>query len=179
VRVFLGCRIDADDATRVSAALDDLRRTCTSPALRWTPLANYHVTLRFFGELSRAQVDRVGRLVEPIAVTAAPIDCLAMPPQPFPSARRPKVIVLPIDSGGRLEQLAMQCNDVLRTEFGPPDKPFKAHLTVLRCSRGARFEQPGADLSVALGLTSMVVFESTLAHGGPRYTPLQEFRLGR
>jgi len=73
----------------------------------------------------------------------------------------------------------MQCNDVLRTEFGPPDKPFKAHLTVLRCSRGARFEQPGADLSVALGLTSMVVFESTLAHGGPRYTPLQEFRLGR
>jgi 2'-5' RNA ligase len=178
VRVFLACRIEAPDAAHVHAALEPFHRIYTGEAYRFVPSTNYHVTLRFFGDLPRAAVDRVVELIEPIAVAAAPIHCRTAAPQPLPPTRRPSVIVLPIGSAGRLEQLAATCNDVLAPEFGPPDKLFKAHLTVIRCRRGAKFVAPARDLVVPLLLRSAVVFESTSFDGAPRYTPLWQRRLG-
>lgn len=179
MRAFLACRIDTGDATRLHAGLEPFRQIYKSRRFGWTPSVNYHVTLRFFGELSQVAVDHVWRLVEPIVAATPPLDCRATAPQPLPNARRVKVIVLPIDSDGRLEQLAMQCNDALATEFGPPDKPFRAHLTVIRARPGARLTESTQDLVVPLVLSSVAVFESTLLSGRPRYTALRERRLGR
>jgi len=179
VRAFLACRIDTADATRLNAALEPFRQVYTGRGFRWTPPANYHVTLRFFGELSQTAVERVWRLVEPILSNVSPIDCRATAPRPLPNARHPRVLVVPIDSDGRLERLATQCNDALGKEFGPPDKTFRAHLTVIRVGTGARLIESAQHLIVPLALTSVAVFESTQLDGGPRYTSLRDLRLGR
>ena len=155
-----------------------MRRAYGGAAYKWVPPANYHVTLRFFGELSAAQVERAGRLIEPVAAATPPFDGRASSAQPLPNRRKPNVIVLPIESSGRLEALAADCSRVLHAEYGAPDKPFKAHLTVIRCGRGARFVESSHAIEFPLAFTRIALFESTAGNGAPQYTPLREFRLG-
>jgi len=178
VRSFLACIVDRTMADGLHADLEPIRRTYTGAAYRWVPPANYHVTLRFFGELNAVQVDRAVALIEPVAASTPRVECRTSAARPLPSRRKPNVIVLPIESAGRLEALAADCGRVLNGVFGPPDKPFKAHLTVIRCGRGARFfERPDA-FDFPLAFTHIALFESTAGNGAPKYTPLREFRLG-
>jgi 2'-5' RNA ligase len=145
---------------------------------KWVPRANYHVTVRFFGELNADQVDRAATLIESVALATLPFDGRASAAKPLPNRRKPSVIVLPIESSGRLESLAADCARVLNADFGPADKPFKAHLTVIRCGRGARFKETAALVDVSLSFAHIALFESTSGNGAPTYTPLREFQLG-
>lgn len=178
VRAFLACPIDAAAATQLCAALEPLRTIYSGGAFRWIPPANYHVTLRFFGELPPESIAAIDRLIQAIAAAGGPIRCVAAAPQPLPHARSPRVIVLPVASNARLEHLAAQCSAALVGEFGPADKPFKAHVSVVRCGRGARFIESPTEYAFPLTLTHMALFESTSTKGGPRYTPRREYRLG-
>ena len=160
------------------AALEPLRGIYTGSAFRWVPPSNYHLTVRFFGELPSTAVAAIDALIGPIADAAGPIRCVAAAPQPLPRTRSPSVIALPVASDARVEQLAALCNAALVGEFGPPDKPFKAHVTVVRCRRGARFVESPNDFAFSLALTRLVLFDSSSSKAGPRYTPLREYRLG-
>jgi 2'-5' RNA ligase len=178
VRVFLACSVDRTAAERLHAELEPMRRTYGASAFNHVPAANYHVTLRFFGELTRAQVDRAAGLIEPVAAASVRFDGRAVSARPLPNKRRPNVIVLPIESSGRLEALAVAVGNAIDAEFGPPDKPFKAHLTVIRCRRGARFIEQANNLDFRLEFIQVALFESTAGNGAPTYTPLRQFRLG-
>jgi 2'-5' RNA ligase len=178
VRIFLACSVDRATADRLHADLGPMRRAYRSAAYRWVPPANYHVTLRFFGELNAAQVDCAVQLIEPVASAASRFDARASSARPLPNRSRPNVIVVPIESSGRLEALAADCSRVLNGVFGPPDKPFEAHLTVIRCGRGARFIEPPDDVDFPLAFTRIALFESTAGNGAPKYTALREFHLG-
>ena len=179
MRVFLACCVEPEAARRLYAALEPLRRLYAGPAYRATPPENYHVTLRFFGELKQDDVDRVGRCVEPVAGAAAPIDCRTTSLLALPNARRPSVIGLVVESGGRVEALAAHVNRALDADFGPPDKPFKAHLSVIRCRRDARFDAFAAGFESGLTFARIALFRSDPAGDGPRYSVLRAFRLGR
>ena len=178
MRVFLACAVDHRTADRLWRDLEPLRRAYSGTAYKWVPPANYHVTLRFFGELDADQVDRAVTLIEPVVTVAPRFEGRASSARPFPNRRRPNVIVLPIESSDRLEALAADCGRVLNDAFGPPDKPFKAHLTVIRCRRGARFVEAADTLDVPLAFTHVALYESAAGNGAPKYTALREFRLG-
>ena len=162
---------------QLHAALEPLRAVYQGGAFRWVPPSNYHLTIRFFGELPSAAVAAIDGLIGPIADAAGPIRCVAAAPQPLPRTR-PRVIALPVASDARVEQLAALCNAALVGEFGPADKPFKAHVTVVRCRRGARFIESPNDFAFSLALTRLVLFESSSSKAGPLYTPVREYRLG-
>lgn len=178
MRAFLACCVEAEAARQLYAALEPLRRLYAGRDYRSTPPDNYHLTLRFFGELRPDDVDRVGRNVRPVAEAAARIDCRTTSLLALPNARRPSVIGLSVESAGRIEALASEVNRVLDEDFGPPDKPFKAHLSVIRCRRGARLKAFADDLEFGLTFARIALFRSDPADEGPRYSVLQEFRLG-
>ncbi len=175
MRAFLACCIDGDCAALASALAGHADRY-RSDGYRWIPAANYHVTLRFLGELTQLQVDRVVESVRGVADDVASIACRALSLQPLPSPQRPSVIALPIDSAGRLESLAAELNAVLENDFGPPDHPFRAHLSVVRCRRGARFLGANSTLDFPLTMGGVTLFESRRSNSGSRYVPLWTFR---
>ena len=96
----------------------------------------------------------------------------------LPSARRPSVIALELESGGAIEELAERANTVLDSDFGAPDKPFKAHLTIVRCRNGARVVPPANPIDFELRFDRVALFESSQAPSGVRYAVLEEFALG-
>jgi 2'-5' RNA ligase len=158
--------------------LGPYRAKLGEPDFRWIDPRNYHVTLRFFGDLSRDQIGRAARAVAPVAAAASPLDCRIGALLPLPSARRPKVIALALDSAGTLERLAAAANAAFEPEFGVPDKPFKAHLTIVRCRRGARMRRATDPIGGTLHFDRVALFESSQAPTGVRYAVLEEFVLG-
>src|SRR5262245_38234368 len=137
MRVFAACRLDHDAAILLDRTLAPLRAVLPDKHFRSVALENFHVTLRFFGEVSAEAATKIGHLIETVAQTGTPFDCRTAAPMPLPNGRRPSVVALPIESNGELERLTNNCNnafanafaDAFAAAFGGPDKPFRAHLT--------------------------------------------------
>src|SRR5688572_25474295 len=111
---------------------------CTpSRNIRWTPVEQLHVTLRFLGdtdsEMREVLLERLGDVrVEPFVL---PIEGVGAFPQKGP----PRVLWAGVGSGHpRLHQLRKQIDDLLLAAGVDADlRTFHPHITVGRCSENA------------------------------------------
>jgi 2'-5' RNA ligase len=93
---------------------------------------NFHFTLIFLGEISENDVDRIKEMLagfqfEPFTITYTGIGA-------FPNPARARVVWVGVDSEGA-QKLSALANDVVAkmSELGfNADKPFSAHMTLLR-----------------------------------------------
>jgi len=150
----------------------------------WTKPENFHMTVRFLGDLEASGAVRVGDAVVRGAEGAvAPLASLGRVGA-FPSFERPRVLWVGIAAGepellalGRLVNAAIDA-----AGFDRADKPFRPHLTLGRVREGARgFEalrayRPPAPPEAAR-LDRILVMKSDLHPSGARYTALREVRL--
>jgi RNA 2',3'-cyclic 3'-phosphodiesterase len=93
---------------------------------------NFHFTVIFLGEISDQDVGRIKEMLagfqfEPFTITYAGIGA-------FPDPAHARVVWVGLDSGGA-QKLTALANDIIAkmSELGfKADKPFSAHLTLLR-----------------------------------------------
>lgn len=93
---------------------------------------NFHFTVIFLGEISDQDVGRIKEMLagfqfEPFTITYAGIGA-------FPNPAHARVVWVGVDSGGA-QKLTALANDIIAkmSELGfKADKPFSAHLTLLR-----------------------------------------------
>jgi 2'-5' RNA ligase len=154
--------------------------------LRWVAPANLHLTLRFLGQISARELERVReatrracREVPAFRITLAGVGA-------FPDLWRPQVVWVGVTDGvGTLADLARRLEDaLLRERFAPDPRGFSPHLTLARVRDpglqarlgrllpGLREERVGEQ-----GVTAVVVMESLLGPEGAIYTPVEEVRL--
>lgn len=172
----------------VRRALGELvRRLASSGAdVKWVGEENFHLTLKFLGEVEPARLPELGEALSRVAGETAPFRFTAAGTGAFPSVRRPRVIWVGVDRGrDELRELAGRVDGAL-AELGFPreDRPFTAHLTVGR----VRSPRGGEALVELLSSTAfperevaveeMVLFQSVLGRGGPVYTALGRYPLG-
>jgi RNA 2',3'-cyclic 3'-phosphodiesterase len=147
LRAFLAVYADAAANEGMAAFLADLRRT--DAPVRWEKAAQLHITMRFLGDVARADLlhlarDLAGR-TGGIAPFAGSIDSVGA----FPNLRRPRIVWLGFDAPPpAFASLHAAVRDACAAAGLPPeDKPFTPHITVGRVREQAR---PG-DLEKALG----------------------------
>jgi 2'-5' RNA ligase len=137
-----------------------------------------HLTMKFFGEVPP---DRLEVIEE--AVRAAVPGTGALPLQlaevgAFPSFHRPRIIWVGLSAPPQLELLQDRLER--RAEaigFPPEGTPFRPHVTLARVREGQRL--PAGSLQglasqyqpVAFLASELVLYESVLGRGGPRYEP--------
>ena len=146
------------------------------PGLRWTTEDQWHVTVRFLGEVSAGDVEGVkaalGRLgpggrAGMVTATAGPaLERLG-----------PSVLSLPVAG---LEEMAAAVSD-LTAGYGQPagGRPFRGHLTIARAARGV---DPRPPLPVPFAATweiaEVTLVASVLHPAGARYEVIARYRLG-
>lgn len=152
--------------------------------LTWVRPENLHLTARFLGDLDEGEVRRACGSVHAAAEALhAPVAALGRLGG-FPNLERPRVVWAGLAAGGdEVSDLARIVNDALRREgFGPPDKPFRPHVTLARVRdrasglsaiRDAALPPPPGPGS----LDRVAVMKSDLHPSGSRYTALSEVRL--
>jgi len=181
-RTFVALWIPPDWAAYVGGVSGDL--ASRTSGLSWVKPENVHLTIRFLGDLGDSGVRRVcDSVARSAAAEPAPRARLGALGA-FPSLARPRVVWLGLAEGGEAAAaLAHRVNDALAREgFGPPDKPFRPHLTLARVREGARGLEALRDPALppppeASFLDRVAVMKSDLSPAGARYTALAEVRL--
>lgn len=162
-----------------AAEIQDVVRDRMPPrSVRWVQPTNFHLTVRFLGDLDHAGVERVSELVQ-LQAGFAPIELTLGTVSAFPGPTRPSIIWIDlIDREGNLEGLVQRVErGLIGGGFGPPDKPWRSHLTLGRVQRGARAPRdwhlvPAVPKSV-YRVDTLALMQSELRPEGPRYTALE------
>ena len=167
---YLG-RVERDLADRMSG-------------LSWGEPDNMHITIRFLGDLEDDGVRRAGESTRRGAEHHEAFLARLGGPGAFPSMNRPRLLWAGLEEGAEEAiALARSVNEALKRDgFGPPDKPFKPHITLARVRDRAqgveafRGYAPPEPPEGAL-LDRIVMMKSDLHPAGARYTALEEIRL--
>ena len=166
-------------ARRAAAAAAAELEACTT-GVRWVREEAYHVTLRFLGQVDPELIPDLARGVAGEVGQQDPFSLRLGAPQVFPSPRRPRVVVPPLEPERPLARLAAAVEAAV-VDAGLPaeERPFRAHLTLGR-SRGrgvgALPSLPASE--VEFPVAEVVLYRSRLHRDGARYTPLERIPLG-
>ncbi len=182
-RVFVA--VDVGDAVRreaarvVSALQVKLEAAKTPPKVVWVKPAALHVTIRFLGEVDRAEVERITPLLAP-PIQLAPFDVRWRGIGTFPNNRHPRALWLGVINGAT--QLAAIEAEITRRLVGSAveldDRALLPHLTLGRVKMaGAGVDWPkllqSAEVRNATSFIDHVtLYESRLSQYGPHYTEL-------
>jgi 2'-5' RNA ligase len=139
------------------------------PGVRWTTSEQWHVTLRFFGDVDDPTpitdaltnaLDGTGPITATIGPHAAVLD--------------KRVIYLPVTG---LEGVATTIGAATAAFGDPPRRGrFKGHLTLAR-TKGARVDLSALDLEHTWEVDEVDVLRSHLGSEGARYETLERFAL--
>jgi 2'-5' RNA ligase len=190
LRLFIALETNAAMQTALREAQRTLQRREELP-VRWTPLAQMHLTLQFLGNVMAVHVPALDAALRGAVSPHAAVLLRAGAVGAFPSTHAPRVLWL--DVRGEVDALTALQRDVARAVWEVEGvvadrKAFRPHLTLGRVREGKR-DMPGAN-AVAAALARPVavptaawpvgevaLIRSVLGAGGPRYTVLGRYPL--
>lgn len=154
--------------------------------LGWTRTEQLHVTLRFLGEWPPDRLDDLQAGLAAAAGDSAPFDMRTGGLAAFPGWRRPRVLILQMESGGALEALAARIAVEMARRcpgLGAEAGGFRAHLTLARFRAGpspselAALRREAAPRVSGIDVTGIRLVQSTLAPGGALHATRAVFPL--
>lgn len=185
MRAFVAIDLPKELHAALSREQSVLRRA--APDARWTRPEGIHLTLKFLGEITDRQCERVREALGqfgPRQKFIVEVKGFGF----FPDVRRPRVFWAGVEAPPALEQLAEDVEKAAtRLGFAPENRPFKPHLTL------ARFKEPrpqpallaaleertgGAPEAFSLGrfeVSEFFLYESRLSPEGAQYVKLAQF----
>lgn len=169
-RIFVAIPLDA----HVRNALDAWPKP-DIPTARWVRKEQYHITLKFLGDVTPPQVESVGAAVRQIASEwSGPIQLGVEGIGAFPNVKRARIVWAGLvgDIQG-LAGLQRRVEDALATEgFEREERAFRPHITLARIKVPQplpRFEGPSRSFG-RWTAQCIQVMESVLHPEGARYS---------
>ncbi len=137
-----------------------------------------HLTMKFFGEVPPGRLEVIEEAVRAAAPGTGALPLQLADLGAFPDERRPRIIWVGLDAPPALELLQDRLERRAESIGFPLEgNPFRPHVTLARVREGQRLP-PGALESlegqydqVAFLASELVLYESVLGRGGPRYEP--------
>jgi len=182
VRLFIAVKIPFGPSLR---ELAEELKACPG-RVKWVEEENFHVTLKFLGEVPEALVDTVDRGIKE-AVEGVPSSVVVLRGVgAFPNLRRPRVIWVGMDSADVLRELQRRVESSLtKLGFEREKKPFHPHVTLGRVKRleggtncfeevSSRWEE---EVLGKVTVDRVYLIESTLTPRGPLYTVIYTYPL--
>jgi RNA 2',3'-cyclic 3'-phosphodiesterase len=195
MRIFIALDIDREIRERIARFAEGVQNF--APDAKWVGPETFHITLKFIGEKSPEEVERVRQVLR--AVKDNPLAVSFSGTGFFPNPRSARVFWVGIHADKALQQLAERVDEataslgISREEHG-----FKPHLTLAR-ARGAsgsprqRTRDPGSQPSFTrlqeklqglsepdfgtMTATEFFLYESKLSPKGAQYTKLERYAL--
>jgi 2'-5' RNA ligase len=158
--------------------------TVSSEGVRWVDPGNSHLTLKFLGDASTDQLDRLDERLRAIAASVGPVEVHAGETGAFPNWKHPRVLWLGLVGAEPIVTLAETIEVAAReVGFEPERRSFSPHLTLARVKRPrsarrvarvVRGWRPSIGVEV---VSEIVLYRSDLCSDGARHTPLARYEL--
>lgn len=184
LRLFVACEVPDAQKLSIEKAIQDLRLTL--PKARWIVREQWHVTLKFLGEVADERLAEVTEIVSASASGAPATEARLTDIGSFPNARRARVLWVGLDDP---QEVMASLASALEEEFGKAGfrkegRKLHPHLTLARF----RVPQPIEEELASSGpyefdhspfeIGQVVLFRSRLSPKGATYEPLERTLLG-
>ena len=185
IRAFLAIEPPENILQEISRLQDKLKREI-SGRLSWTRPQGQHLTLKFFGDISRDDINSISAAVQKRVVAEQTLSLKIENLGVFPDARRPRVLWCGITGDvERLINLQKKLDsDFATLGFPAEDRPFTAHLTLARIKdprditgMSEALKKYGTFTAGEFTSDKLFLFQSNLSSQGAVYTKLAEFAL--
>jgi 2'-5' RNA ligase len=188
--LFVAIPLPESIKDEIEKAQTELRRGLAEDCVRWTKRAQFHLTLKFLGDVEAERVADLKNVVSNACEKFPAMQLRAERIGFFPQARSPRVVWVGVnDPAGTLPQLQNAVDAALK-EYSreKPEGIFTGHVTL---GRVKMIKRPQADLLAKLALDmatrrfgewtadKVELIRSELASDGARYTTLAAVDLGR
>ena len=175
IRAFIAVRMPENISSELENFLAELRPLSK---IRWVKYGQFHITLKFLGELEPGVIAQVKDSLMPLK-NFKPFTIELSYIGAFPNLNSPKVIWLSGDKGAReLAQLSRRVNEVLYEEvdLAKDEKRVKPHLTLARVKDERLTEELIRKLGEVKNFSwvcdELFLMRSELTPKGPIYTEL-------
>ncbi len=183
LRSFIAIELPAELQQAIARATAGLQADLPRPLVRWVAPHNIHLTLKFLGDVSPANLERLADVLRNEAEAHAGFRAAVGGLGVFPNPRRPRVIWIGFDAPAGLARLQRGVEAACaRLGYPAEGRGFSPHLTLGRVAQtvtSAETERIRQALQVtqigALGefpVEAIHIFKSDLQPGGSVYTRL-------
>jgi 2'-5' RNA ligase len=139
-RLFIALAIPDAVKETIEATQAELRRLLPPKAARWTRREQFHLTLRFLGNVAASRVEELVEACRSACQSFSPLYLCAGRIGFFPKAREPRVVWVGISDLD--DRLAAMWNAVQSATqpftSEPPESGFTGHVTLARVNRLTR-----------------------------------------
>jgi 2'-5' RNA ligase len=141
-RLFIALSISDSVRREMEVAQNELREALPGRAVRWTRPDQFHLTLKFLGDVPVGRVDLLIDSVRKACACFSSLSLIAEGLGCFPNERRPRVIWIGMHDHPQLKPLQSAIN-IATTEFGQAEleKDFKGHFTIGRIKEISSLER--------------------------------------
>jgi len=185
LRLFLAIAVPEDIRTELRRLQLELEPLLPPRAVRWTKPEQFHLTLKFLGNVPATDIDALSRAVRAVCGVAPPMRLRAEGAGFFPESGAPRVFWIDIKSvDGLLMGFQRQLElSVASFAMKQDAKKFTAHVTLARFGkmRNRETEEPRAALAVGRTYGEWVAKEvqlikSSLQPSGPLHAIVDTFK---
>jgi len=189
MRCFIALPVSAEVKAEAAKIQAKIVRENQSATVKWTEPENFHLTLKFLGEISEAEAESVKNILTELAGRHRAFSCGLKRFSGFPNLKQPNVLVVELEGGEKEGGELRQDLDAAMTSAGfvfEDDKPWRPHLTLGRVKDGARLIGGQTYLSglekisvapISWTIDNLEFFKSALTPAGPKYDKIGEWGL--
>ena len=135
-----------------------------------------HLTMKFFGEVPPGRLEVIEEAVRAAVPGTGALSLRLAEIGAFPNLRRPRIIWVGLEWPPALELLQDRLERLTDAiGFAPEGTPFRPHVTLARVREGQRLPSEaleslaGSYELVPFLASELILYESVLGRGGPRY----------
>jgi len=138
LRVFVAIELPKHIRDAIEKQTSRLRLALGDDSIRWTPIQNIHLTLKFIGDVAASHTDFLKQLLVREANSHAQFDLQIGGLGSYPASRAPRVIWLGVYAPAELTSLQKSVEaGVFRLGYEQEKRAFSPHLTLGRVRQNA------------------------------------------
>ncbi|MEW6775958.1 MAG: RNA 2',3'-cyclic phosphodiesterase [Bdellovibrionota bacterium] len=137
--------------------------------VKWVEEENFHLTLRFFGNVTKDQERAICEAMKETAAAFEPFETGFGELGGAPSPTRLRVLWAEMKESATIEKIAGRLGQELAARgFPPEERPFRAHATLARVNWEGRPRPLGLPLAVTQGVTALRYREKDAGKGAEK-----------
>lgn len=183
MRIFIAITVPEEIKRQALRVKEELAKS--GPDIKWVEYKNYHITLKFLGEVNgqlngiRAKLLQVAQVCPPFRLVSSEVGF-------FPSRSRPRVIWMGVKGELRKAQFLGERVDTYLNELGfEAERKRSFHLTLGRIRSEKGIDKILAQTGIInsrlkrydFTISEFNLMESRLSSTGPEYSVLGKYRL--
>jgi 2'-5' RNA ligase len=183
IRAFVAIAMSKEIHSKLEQVAEQLEQRLKDVPIRWVPVENIHLTLKFLGDVSVANLEVLKKILQSEIAGHHPFELSVGELGAFPSNRRPRVIWVKVQAPAELDLVQRGIEaETTRLGYAREERPFSPHLTLGRVSRNASSRDIHKISEVldtykvgflgAARVQAVHLFRSDLRPGGAVYTCL-------